>query len=126
MTHSRTLSPDPEGQNDARAQLAETAIGQFQICTGSDWDDALADLLADLMHLCDRATHEDGTALNFAEELERARQHYEAETMADERMRLAARDMLEALEIVAAENTEIERLEEIAKAAIAKAKGGAA
>jgi hypothetical protein len=85
MTDSRTLPPDPEGQNNARAQWAETAIRQFQICTGSDWDDAIADLLADLMHLCDRTTREDGaTALDFADELERARQHYEAETTAQE------------------------------------------
>ena len=41
------------------------------------------------------------------------------------RLHLAARDMLEALELVAAGNTEIGRLEAIAKAAIAKAKGGA-
>ena len=31
MTDSRTLPPNPEGQNDARAQWAETAIRQFQI-----------------------------------------------------------------------------------------------
>ncbi len=44
----------------------------------------------------------------------------------DLRLRLAASDLLEALELVAAGNTEIERLEAIAKAAVAKAKGGAA
>jgi hypothetical protein len=35
------------------------------------------------MHLCDRETREDGeTPLDFTAELERARQHYAAETAA--------------------------------------------
>ena len=77
----RTLPPDPEGQNEDRAQSAQVVIRQFQICTGCDWDDAIADLLTDLMHLCDRETREDG---DFSAELERTRQHYAAETAAQE------------------------------------------
>jgi hypothetical protein len=72
-----------EGQNDDRGQSAQAAIRHFQIITGCDWDDAIADLLADLMHLCDRETREDGeTPLDFTAELKRARQHYAAETAA--------------------------------------------
>jgi hypothetical protein len=79
----RSLPPDPEGQTDDRGQSAQAAIRHFQIVTGCDWDDAIADLLADLMHLCDRETREDGeTPLDFTAELERARQHYVAETAA--------------------------------------------
>jgi hypothetical protein len=67
----RTLPPNPDGQNHDRAQSAQAVIRQFQICTGCDWDDAIADLLTDLMHLCDRETREDGeTALDFSAELE--------------------------------------------------------
>ena len=77
----RSLPPNPEGQDDDRGQSAQAAIRHFQIVTGCDWDDAIADLLADLMHLCDRETREDGeTPLDFTAELERARQHYAAET----------------------------------------------
>src|ERR1700719_3225651 len=98
---TRTLPPDPEGQNDDRAQWAEAAIRHFQIHTGTDWDDAIADLLCDLMHLCDRATREDGaTAFDFAGELERAREHYEAETCSQPVD--AAAGLLEAAELVVA------------------------
>jgi hypothetical protein len=44
----------------------------------------------------------------------------------DMRLRLAARDLLDFAEIVALGNTEYDRLQEMARAAIAKAKGGAA
>jgi hypothetical protein len=42
------------------------------------------------------------------------------------RLRLAARDLLDFAETVALGNTEYDRLQEMARAAIAKAKGGAA
>jgi len=45
--------------------------------TGTDLEDALADLLADLMHWADRNSHD------FDAALERARWHYEAETAAE-------------------------------------------
>lgn len=48
------LPPDAEGMNDVRATWAKQALLQFVINTGTDWADALGDLLADLMHLCDR------------------------------------------------------------------------
>jgi hypothetical protein len=119
---TRTLPPDPEGQNDDRAQWAKAAIWQFQICTGTDWDDAIADLLCDLMHLCDRATREDGTtAFDFADELERAREHYEAEIDA---AFAATPELLEAAELVVARWSRGDLAEAVRglDAAIAKAK----
>lgn len=75
------IPPDPDGQNDDRAEWAESAIRQFQITTGTDFDDALKDLLCDLMHWCDRTTFTDGeTPIDFESALATARMHYEAET----------------------------------------------
>jgi hypothetical protein len=75
------LPRDPDGQNDNHAEWARCAIAHFQIVTGADWDDAVADLLCDLMHLCDREAKADGeTVFDFNTELARARRHYEAET----------------------------------------------
>lgn len=73
----KTLPPDPENMNNDRSDWAEQAILRFQACTGADRGDALCDLLGDLMHWCDRAD------FDFNEELERARMHYEAETIGD-------------------------------------------
>jgi hypothetical protein len=70
------LPPDPEGMNDARAMWADLALQPFEITTNTDRENALSDLLCDLMHLCDR----DETLGGFDTQLERARQHYEAET----------------------------------------------
>lgn len=71
------LPPDPDELNDARARWAGQAVDRYQELTGADDEDVLADLLCDLMHLCDRAAGLIGT---FDTELFRARQHYEAET----------------------------------------------
>jgi hypothetical protein len=68
------LPPDPEGLNGDRAEWAARALRTFQAATGTDRDDALADLLGDLMHLADR----DG--YDFDRELKRARQFYAEET----------------------------------------------
>ena len=68
------LPPDPEGQNDNRALWAEAAVVAFEAQTGTDREDALADLLCDLMHWCDR----NGGNFKFA--LDRARRNYEEET----------------------------------------------
>jgi hypothetical protein len=77
----RQLPSDPEGMNDNRADWAGHAISAFQIQTGTDFDDALKDLLCDLMHWCDRTTFEDGeTKIDFDAALASARMHYEAET----------------------------------------------
>ena len=63
--------------NDSRAAWAGQAIRQFAITTGTDEEDALSDLLADLMHWCDRRQ------VPFDRELARARDHYEAETLGE-------------------------------------------
>lgn len=77
----RTLPPDPEKMNASRAAWAEAAIRQFQIVTGTDWDDSVKDLICDLMHFCDRRTFEDGkTYFDFEAALATATMHYEAET----------------------------------------------
>ena len=70
----KRLPPDPERMNDQRAERAAAALQIFQTVTGTDPEDALCDLLADLMHWCDR----NGCA--FSNELRRARFHYEEET----------------------------------------------
>lgn len=72
----RRLPPDPEGMNDQRAEWADAAIRKFQRITNADDEDALCDLLCDLMHWCDR------DALDFDRELNRAKMHYDAETAA--------------------------------------------
>lgn len=69
--------PDPEGQNDDRASWAATALGAFRKETRTDPEDAISDLLADLMHWCDRNDS------NFEHELARGRRHYEEETSED-------------------------------------------
>jgi hypothetical protein len=68
------LPPDPDGMNFDRAAWADKAIAAFRDATGTDTEDALSDLLADLMHWADRAGY------GFNDELDRARRHYEAET----------------------------------------------
>jgi hypothetical protein len=73
-TAKRTLPPDPENQNDDRATWAATALRAFRKATGTDEEDALGDLLADLMHWSDRNN------FDFDAALDRARMHYEAET----------------------------------------------
>lgn len=74
------LPPDPDSQNDDRAAWARHALTAFRRLTGTDREDALCDLLCDLMHLCDR----DKRLGEFTAQLERAREHYEAETVATE------------------------------------------
>ena len=118
---TKTLPPDPEGKNDDRAEWAGDALGLFRRMTGADHEDALGDLLCDLMHWSDRAN------FDFEAALFRAQGHYQAETEGED-----ASDLLDAVEIA------LERLEignyageedayiEQIKAAIAKAKGGAA
>jgi hypothetical protein len=83
-TNGKQLPPDPEGKNGDRAEGAGRAISAFQIQTGTDFDDALPDLLCNLMHWCDRTTFEDGeTRIDFDVALTTARMHYEAETAAE-------------------------------------------
>ena len=68
------LPPDPEGKNDTRAGWGEQVILRFEALTGCDREDALADMLCDLMHWCDR------NGLDFARQVERAEYHYQCET----------------------------------------------
>lgn len=60
-------------KNDARASWAGEALDRFMAVTGTDPPDAVMDLLADLMHWCDR--HD----MNFYAALRQAREHYHHE-----------------------------------------------
>jgi hypothetical protein len=68
------LPLDPDGQNNERATWAKAALLAFMAQTGTDYEDALCDLLCDLMHLSDREPFDFETAL------EHARDYYLAET----------------------------------------------
>ena len=68
------LPPDPDGKNDDRATWAGAALAKFMEVTGTDVEDAVGDLLTDLMHWSDRNNYD------FDAALDRARWHYEAET----------------------------------------------
>jgi hypothetical protein len=70
----KQLPTDPDSLNDDRALWAEAALQSFMDGTGCDQEDALGDLLTDLMHWSDRNNYD------FAAALERARGHYDAET----------------------------------------------
>ena len=59
--------------NSARAQWADEAVRAFVARTGSDLDDCLCDLLADLMHWADKC------GFDFATALDRACGHYAVE-----------------------------------------------
>ena len=69
-----TLPADPEGMNEDRAAWAGSALQNFKQTTGTDLEDSLGDLLADLMHWADRNDFDFGLAID------RARYHYLAET----------------------------------------------
>jgi hypothetical protein len=71
-----TLPPDPDSLNDDRAKWAGNAISAFMQITGTEPENALSDLLCDLMHWADRQEECFGSAL------EHARWHYEEETSA--------------------------------------------
>jgi hypothetical protein len=71
---TKPLPADPENTNDDRAEWAAVALDALQRLTGTDDEDALGDLLCNLMHWCDR------NECGFNAALSRARLHYEAET----------------------------------------------
>jgi hypothetical protein len=71
---ARPLPPDPEEMNERRADWAGKALEGFRREPGTDLEDVLSDLLADLMHWCDRNNQA------FETELRRARAHYRCET----------------------------------------------
>ena len=68
------LPPDPENMNDERSAWAAVALEAFQDETRTDDEDAVADLLCDLRHWCDR------NGMDFRIELARAMNHYREET----------------------------------------------
>lgn len=74
------LPPDPEKKNDKRADWASEALLVFAEVTNMrleiEPEDVLPDMLADLMHWCDR------NGQDFDDCLRRARDHYTAETTA--------------------------------------------
>ena len=70
--------PDPDNLNKERASWAGAAIDTFMSETGTDTGDALADLLADLMHWADE------NETSFEAELRRAQYHYGEETNSEE------------------------------------------
>ncbi len=71
------LPPDPDGQNGDRAEWAELAILAFRKATGTDEEDAVCDLIADLQHWCDR------NGYDFEAEVKRGNGHYWAETQTE-------------------------------------------
>ena len=83
----KPLPPDPDNQNEDRAVWAITAINAFRKATRTELEDALSDLLCDLMHLADRreaflGRPDDPESMleEFEAALDRARRHYEDET----------------------------------------------
>lgn len=66
--------PYTEPTNESRAEMAGYAMAAFRSQSGADEEDALSDLLVDLMHFADR------TNQDFDAALDRARMHYEAES----------------------------------------------
>ena len=61
-------------ENDKRAEIAQACLDLFMKQTGCDPENALADLLANLAHWCDRNDTE------FEDELRRAAMNYGEET----------------------------------------------
>ncbi len=72
----RALPYDPSGRNDKRARQAAAVISAYRKMTGAKRKNALAELLADLMHLCDR----DHRQRSFESSLDRARDRYAEQT----------------------------------------------
>jgi hypothetical protein len=69
MKESQPLPPDPDGRNHDRAAWAKVALDAFMRETGTDLEDALYDLLCDLMHLSDRVPFDFEAALIHAKDL---------------------------------------------------------
>ena len=75
-TNPKTLPLDPENQNSDRSDWAHAAVRAFQEETGTDDCDAIADLIGDLAHFCDR-NPEYGT---IQDAIRRAKIYYQEET----------------------------------------------
>jgi len=74
VTDAVEIPPDPDGQNGDRADWAGAAIEEFRGQTGTDEEDAVCDLIADLHHWADRH------GMNWEDEVKRGDGHYWAET----------------------------------------------
>lgn len=74
MPQPSSLPADPDQQNNDRAKWAEAAILAFMVETGTDAECAIGDLIADLMHWCDRSN------VDFEAKLQLARDYYKDET----------------------------------------------
>lgn len=70
--------PKIENINEQRSDWAAEAIVAFAETTGSDLEDALADLIGDLHHFCDRH------GMDMSEQIERGRDFYQYETQGEE------------------------------------------
>ena len=84
----QSLPQDPDRLNAHRALWAAAALAELRRQTGADLEDAVSDLLADLMHWCDRFGQE------FPKELRRALNHYQEETAASLEMTTLLADEL--------------------------------
>ncbi len=67
-----------EPTNEDRAEWARKALATFMFTTGSEREDAVCDLLADLMHYCRL------NDIDFEDELRRGRVHFEEEVSEEE------------------------------------------
>lgn len=65
---------DDDGRNDERSEWADQAVLVFRRRTGTDHEDALADLLGNLRHWADRH------GFDFEKEAARGAQYYKDET----------------------------------------------
>jgi len=74
MRTAGPFPPDPEEKNEARSTWAEIALLAFIEATGSEAEYAVRDLVADLMHWCDR--HD----LSWEDERQSGEGHYTEET----------------------------------------------
>jgi hypothetical protein len=79
-----------------RADWAASALRHFQSTNGTEHDDALPDLLCDLMHCADARNYDFDAALHTA------RMHYQAECEDENstvRLPQAVRDLVDAFEL---------------------------
>lgn len=81
-----TRDPDEaeEDMNGRRADWAEDALVHFMFTTGTDGGDAIADLICNIQHWCDR------NGVNFDHELYRAQDMYADEAVSVEEPMITA------------------------------------
>lgn len=69
------LPPDPEGENEQRSDRGVEMMAAYLAGGGADVQDALSDMLSDLMHMCDRHPKFG----DFKEQYDRAATFYQEE-----------------------------------------------